>query len=665
MNELPKIGPNGLPPIKVPPTEPSNTKSRSPIGRSVSRKTLSTNKIPESPTTPDKVDISSKKLPTLNTTSRKILGTPNRNPSPTISIIANIAKTVLPSIVSEATPEKIANENEIRLETEMKAAAVRSLLIPKAPTQPKTKSDYQTQLMGTTPTSLPKDEAGTILFSQVGANNTKQGTEFILDSDLVINQRVLVQKYKATDANGKEKQCVEFQFQRRPIDLRGSIDQGPGRGSKFRFVMENGKEIECGPAKTLKDKNGQWEIQTAKTKEDEKDLKIYRAIEGMVIIRIFGSTDKELTKNFNNALEASNENIKNCFKEGDPTAFEVSAKMALLDSVNPRAARKLREMVPNPTNGKTSIGPYNMTLANIDAKLKEAGITPDEIKGLQRKEVVPGYSCFFSQKQADLYTKEYGVEYAFTGVRNVNSVVAICQSEITSTKRRWGTLRLPIKGASSITDVKKGGGKYGYFRWVTQVAVNEEKGLGHKFEGVPFGSSNAYKLIIDQEVFGRLDAFGYSSDKFGQTGTPDYHARKCRRDLVDDINNATLSDGPKYTHGNEYMLEEAVNKSSIRCIICPTKEMKRDLILAFREQNIREINGIRIEKFLLVEDRMKSYDSLMKRVHSEKQETLNELAEESTVDEALPSRVQSPKELSEESDVDEGEDAPDDVQCEV
>lgn len=207
-----------------------------------------------------------------------------------------------------------------------------------------------------------------------------------------------------------------------------------------------------------------------------------------------------------------------------------------------------------------------------------------------------GYSTFLDQKQRQELVN-MGVNYVWAGVRNLEALVNIIKTGgLASTKER-AMLGTNSMGASSAEDVRTGGADSVFCRWGKKFGKYKPESFSYSYLG------DKYRIIIKDDVLARTDWYTYGFDNYGHTryDTVYQHTafseRLTAKETILQLDNC-------YNAGNEIMFRQGIGSDMFKAIYTPDNHYKNKLLSALKSEGITEINGIPIDKFVIVENRV-------------------------------------------------------------
>lgn len=227
-------------------------------------------------------------------------------------------------------------------------------------------------------------------------------------------------------------------------------------------------------------------------------------------------------------------------------------------------------------------------LARIDDLLDEAGIKPEDASKLILEEVFDGYSTYMDYDALSAYQKA-GLEYVWSGVRTRESVVAMIKSGgMQSSKRRIANGFMG-NGSSITADIRTGGADSVFTRIATRGAYKSDKVYDWSY------CSGDYQIIMNPKVMARTDWYAYSYDNYGDVS--DIPRNGSALKFVKDMNKSWESD-------NEIMFRNGVRLQDWAGIDTDSQWKKDSLIADLQREGITEINGIPLDKFIRVNDKV-------------------------------------------------------------
>ena len=229
----------------------------------------------------------------------------------------------------------------------------------------------------------------------------------------------------------------------------------------------------------------------------------------------------------------------------------------------------------------------------IDAILANHGITDKRVAQMELREVFPGYSTYVDAGAAMEYRKA-GLTHIWAGVDSADSVVAICQSDGFAATNYRITSGMKKCGASPGADMGTGGADSVF----TRIGV-----AGSKKEYRRCYLGDTYRVIINPDVMNRTDWYAYDHDNYGNAHISDLESRMSPVRFIEEMKDM-------YANGNEIMFRHGISTDTFLGISCQDDNAKARLVMAFKDAGITEFNGVPIDKFVHVSQKV-GEDSLL------------------------------------------------------
>lgn len=223
----------------------------------------------------------------------------------------------------------------------------------------------------------------------------------------------------------------------------------------------------------------------------------------------------------------------------------------------------------------------------IDRILKKAGYTEEQIMAMEVKEVVPGYNTLYAGERKNMSKATH--VWAGTG-RDPETVVEITKGggfRATNQRVTSGIQKIGEKGASEEEDMRTGGSGNVFTR-IGIANSNAEYRRNYKGGG--------YRILIDRSELQRTDWYAYLDDSFGVAR----YDRKAFKERLNPQQFVWRNSGKKYHYDNEIMFPNGISSEKFIGISCPDEQMRQDLIAAYRNAGITEVNGVALEDFCRV-----------------------------------------------------------------
>lgn len=229
----------------------------------------------------------------------------------------------------------------------------------------------------------------------------------------------------------------------------------------------------------------------------------------------------------------------------------------------------------------------DMSIDEIKKKLgKSADDVINKVKAMGDMQVLPNYSTYVIDRTEEI-KKAGGVEL-FSGISgDAKRVVSIFKDFDGLICLNERMLTTGFGGSSANADIESGGANYFFTRLVTETGVKNRYKYSRSF------AAQGYRVHIDIAELNRTDWFAYHDDMYGTVTGETFVNRDNPIDFVKKQNEYP-------TYSNEVMFKNGINIKSIKFISCDYEHMRQQLINEFKSQGITEINGKRIEDFVVV-----------------------------------------------------------------
>lgn len=405
------------------------------------------------------------------------------------------------------------------------------------------------------------------------------GTVLAKDSDIVEHHNVLMRK--VTDA-GKPGYEIEFKATKPYHDEIMAAMQKAGGVSEVYHKFQEGSYDADGVFNRKNSWNGMSGGTAKMIKDGNVEVQFHykdgtHAMNGTVRVKWNGphADGKKATQE----IQAT---LKKLGLEGvtkDPTPE---------DEVHLRARTALRQMNP----AKAEELRKEKDPKKVYAELAKLGVTTDDLKGMTREEVFPGFHTYVDKKAAKAY-KDAGAAYLYHGITGgaggftgkIDRLLAMLDGGgLQATKYRYNNGKF-AGGASSSSDMGTGGADSVFLGLVTDHAKKNSSDFNGW--GPPY-------LLFDQEIMGRRDWYGRTSDTFGDTSPAHVKSEKGAVDFVKHLN------GAGYYSSNELMFRGGVPTTAMRGIAVKNTTQRGQVINALKAKGYHTINGVPVEKFVQV-----------------------------------------------------------------
>jgi hypothetical protein len=241
----------------------------------------------------------------------------------------------------------------------------------------------------------------------------------------------------------------------------------------------------------------------------------------------------------------------------------------------------------------------DLKIEDVKKALKSAGVEPTSkrVKDLRFEEVYPGYFTVVDPSLPD-ELHDAGARYLYSTADNVDRVWSILSSGQKASLVRFSE-GLLIQGKSSSSDFGTGGAQAVFTRLVTKSAIGKAKKSGSdsgysydyssKFNN--WGGSRPFKVILNPDILGRLDWWGYNHDNYGRSTNlkAENHGEK----LVKEIEK-------NYSSSNELMFPMGNDGAYVEFVACESDEQKDELIKRLKKEGLDSWNGRPLSEFVRV-----------------------------------------------------------------
>jgi len=206
---------------------------------------------------------------------------------------------------------------------------------------------------------------------------------------------------------------------------------------------------------------------------------------------------------------------------------------------------------------------------------------PVSVGKLRREDVLPGYgyNTFTEKGKAKEYERisPFAVYHTLYHPESLRSIVKT--GGLYSTSERF-RMNLGVTGASSVDDMRFGGGDSIFTRVITEKMIQEEGDSGRL---------NDLTLVFKPSIVERTDWYVYNEDRWGNTDPGVFETRMSPEQL---FSSALTS--------NEEMFRAGISIEQMAAVACPTEQSIITTFLSLRRYGISEIKGRPVEEFLIL-----------------------------------------------------------------
>lgn len=383
------------------------------------------------------------------------------------------------------------------------------------------------------------------------------GRAFTQDGDMVEGGSVRVLKVK--DTNGNEYYETAFKVTH-PF---GAATQTYGTGSRSSWTFRQ-REL----------RNGVMHDMTHETTQSV-GTRIYQGKDHTVEIGTDGAV-KNLVRIRANSLAELNAAMDNLSNHlgGDlrkpPTKedLELQAKARLAAKFDPAEFGRRMQSVASPEQQKQVIEDV------FKAQAAKHPIVAKALADAKEVEVYPGHKTLYSKALGQHLKETYGAMYHDSSAPADVAAKVAGETGLMSSLKRFSS-GVFTTGMSTGTDFGTGGAD-GVFMRLSK--------------GVPSSTGGQFRVIIDTEkVMGRLDWWAFNSDTYGRA---DYDRYGSRWSIP------TMKTGHA-AGDNEVMATHGVPTSAMKKIICSSESYRQQVLTTLRKQGITQIDGRKIEDFIV------------------------------------------------------------------
>ncbi|MCC7384724.1 MAG: hypothetical protein IT384_22940 [Deltaproteobacteria bacterium] len=298
------------------------------------------------------------------------------------------------------------------------------------------------------------------------------------------------------------------------------------------------------------------------------------AVRGLARIQLTG-TDAECGVALKDVIQKAG--LQPAFAPPTKASIRRYAMMKLLWRLDPGRARSLSKQ-----NNLSSL-----KLETVEEELKKKGVSEARIKGLRYEEVAPGHYAVIDPAAAEEMI-EAGLRYAYSTVTDPEHVHGILRFGQKATLTRWSEGKL-IEGMSSMADVGSGGAQGVFSRLVTD--AGHDQGW----------TGRTYKIILKPELLSRLDIWGWSDDRYGQSW--DLSAKNFGPKLLKDVG---VKPDDNYQDNNEIVSPVGNGPQYIAAVVATSAHDRTRLLTYLKKQGYKPPHGKNLEKMVILAESIKA-----------------------------------------------------------
>lgn len=254
-----------------------------------------------------------------------------------------------------------------------------------------------------------------------------------------------------------------------------------------------------------------------------------------------------------------------------------------------KKARLVWSQVPGRSNELTGLSGQRL-VKKLDEIIQQEGIDAGRLKNMVLQKEYNGYITY-AEKGLAQELKKAGAKYVYSSVRREEDVIKIIESGgLSSTMSR---IKQGIKnpaGASMVADMGTGGAESAF----TRLATASAQKTGKRFHSASVAYD--YQIKMSMDVMERTDYFSYTFDNFGNAADI-ASSGKSPIEFTKELNSY-------FSSSNEIMFRHGVDSRYFTEIMCDTDFQRQHLLQEFRSRGIMDINGIDIDKFITVGNKL-------------------------------------------------------------
>lgn len=278
------------------------------------------------------------------------------------------------------------------------------------------------------------------------------------------------------------------------------------------------------------------------------------------------------------------QNIKNLMQQVGLDELTINVDRESFE--NMKKIRLLWQHAPDRILDVSGTAPRDLP-AKLSILLQEEKISIARLQKLKMGNVFDGYSTLIEEGISKEYVQD-GARFMFAGISERDSVVAIIKSKgLMSTNKRV-TQGFMGNGASMSADVDSGGSDSVFVRLSTKSSQGTQYRTSYRAEN--------YRILVDPSEMDRTDWYAYNFDNYGTTRESVFNQRTSVRAFLKDVQQ-------NYSESNEMMFRHGIRREKFVGISCETGYLRDELLRGLKAENITEVNGIPIEKFVKVSTR--------------------------------------------------------------
>jgi len=203
---------------------------------------------------------------------------------------------------------------------------------------------------------------------------------------------------------------------------------------------------------------------------------------------------------------------------------------------------------------------------------------------IKRQEVFPGYSTMIEEGKHKEYQEksQYALFHTILSDEHLLNIIAAGGLMSTHERAKKGLL---VNGKSSMSDLKTGGADSVFTRMVTKEGIKS-----YSQDTVPDLGIN---FVFKPDLLDRTDWYAYNEDKYGSTDPEKFSKRQSPEEIFQTQKEIGFS------YANEQMFRTGIPMEKVAAIACKDDDAVKNVLRTLMKNNITEINGVPIEKFVV------------------------------------------------------------------
>lgn len=418
------------------------------------------------------------------------------------------------------------------------------------------------------PGALKNPEATNTLddLREVGADKTiGYGKNFVVDGPAVENQSLKVTR--KTDAAGKTFYEVNFKLRAPYLSKISGGTPADLTLDRFKYDADTDSWLQTGkasnPAEQISDML-RWDVPSSSSTVYIGKSPYKYAFKGAVVARVYPGPGESVGDALEKALTAVGPTFaKNVLKEPTEAEEKLNRLAALFWSVAPQESDALSES--------------ERTVENLTAKLKEKGVTQEQVDSIRQEEVALGISVPVLPNRHKKIQETQNISHVSIDVSQVDRVIKQLRSgTIGVNERAFQGLPVPESDTSPNQDQISGGGDYVFCN-----AVRKNGGKFYRWGPI--------SMVYDPSEMDRLDAFVHQGDYYGATDP------KAKGGAFTDRQSVETGAGTSA----EICFKRGINARKLLKIACKDAGTAAKLIAELKAAGITEMNGMKPEELVV------------------------------------------------------------------